>query len=154
MILCVKGQVNLSVFPAQINKDEYATLKIIIENTSDVQQVLPPPFKKFIVVSGPNHETSMTSVNGHLKKYAALVFMIKPTHTGKIKIEPAIVLIGGKKYTTNSTELFVKNALSANSSGPGLGKKPFPFLILLKRRNHHLSIMIIFFAAERMLPIK
>ena len=121
------GQVNISqeISPAQINKDEYATLKIIIENSNVIQQLIPPSFKNFIVLSGPNQETGMTSVNGNVKRYAALTFVLKPRRTGKINIDASTVNIAGKLYKTNTTELLVANAISARGSGSQMSVSPF-----------------------------
>ena len=126
-IVSTNGQVNISqeISPAQINKDEYATLKIIVENSDAVQQVTPPSFKNFIVLSGPNQESGMSSVNGNVKRYSALTFILKPKQSGKIGIEAATVIIGGKSYKTNSTQLLVKNAVSANGSANQAAGNPF-----------------------------
>lgn len=126
--MVANGQVNLtlSVSPAQINKDEYATLKITIENAGNVQNVTPPSFKNFIVLSGPNQESSMTSVNGNVQQAVALSFILKPKQTGKLNIEPAFVQIGNKKYKTNATTLLVKNATTGNNAGTSLRGGAFP----------------------------
>jgi len=123
------GQVSISqeIFPAQINKDQYATLKIIIQNSGNVQQVTAPSFKDFIVLSGPNQESGMSSVNGHVKQFSALSFVLKPKRPGKITIDGASVNIGGKMYKTNNAQLLVKNATSARGSGNGLTATPSPF---------------------------
>ena len=113
IITCAKSQVNISmsVSPSQINKDEYATLKIIIENANDVQQVTPPSLKNFIVLSGPNQENGMQPVNGHATRYVALSFIVKARQPGKINIDAATVKIAGKLYKTNTASLVVNVAL-------------------------------------------
>ena len=123
-----RGQVNISqeISPAQINKDQYATLKIIVENSNTIQQVTPPSFKNFTVLSGPNQESSMSSVNGRVKQYSALTFILKPKRPGKISIDAATVTVGGKSYKTNSTELLVNNTASVNGSGNSMTASPFP----------------------------
>jgi hypothetical protein len=132
-MISTKSQVNISqqISPAEINKDEYATLKIIVENADNVQQVSPPSLKNFIVLSGPNQESGMSSVNGNVKRYTALVFILKPKQTGKISIDPATVTVGGKSFKTNSTQLLVKNATSpagaANNNSAGLFPSFDPF---------------------------
>ena len=122
------GQVNVSqeISPAQINKDQYATLKIIVENGNDVRQVLPPSLKDFIVVSGPNQESGMTSINGHVKQYSALSFVLKPRQPGKLNIESSSVNIAGKLYKTNSSSLLVKNATTpGGGSSNNMPANPF-----------------------------
>ncbi|MEO6489581.1 MAG: BatD family protein [Ferruginibacter sp.] len=119
---------SLSISPGQINKDEYATLRISVENSNDIQQVIPPSLKKFMVLSGPNQESSMTTINGQVKKYVSLVFVLRPAETGKIHIDPAFVKVLGKTYKTNSTELIVKNALSVRSPATISGRNGFPLI--------------------------
>lgn len=126
-MIVANGQVNisLSVSPARINKDEYATLKILIENSNDVQQVSPPPFKNLIVLSGPNQENGMSAVGGHVSSFIAISFIVKPRTAGKINIDPATIKIAGKFYKTNATSLLVNNAVSANGSGSNTGGSAF-----------------------------
>lgn len=129
LVKVVNAQVAVSqeISPKQINKDEYATLKIIIQNANDIQGITAPSFKDFIVLSGPNQETGMSSVNGHVTQYAALSFILKARHPGKINIGPSSVKISGKDYKTNATELLVKNAVaSPGSAGSNAGSiSPF-----------------------------
>lgn len=113
--------ISMSVSPSQIHKNEFTTLKISIENSNEVQQVTPPSFKDFIVLSGPNQESGMSSVNGNVKKYTALSFILKPKRPGKFSINAATVKIGGKEYNTNPAVLIVSNTSSGNpgSNMPG-----------------------------------
>ena len=123
VMICANGQGNvyMTIEPSQVNKDEYATLKIIIENAHDIQHVTPPSLKKFIVLSGPNQENGMRSVNGNMTtNYVALVFTVKPKVYGKINIDAATVKIGGRFYKTNTASLVVNNAVSSYSSGSSL----------------------------------
>ncbi|MEP7163473.1 MAG: BatD family protein [Ferruginibacter sp.] len=126
-IIHSNAQVNISqeIFPAQINKDEFATLKIIIENSNTIQKVTAPSFKNFIVLSGPNQENGMTSINGNVKRYSALTFVLKPKRPGKINIDAAIVNIAGKMYKTNTTELLVNNAATGKGPGNNVATNPF-----------------------------
>ena len=123
VMICANGQGNvyMTIEPSQVNKDEYATLKIIIENAHDIQHVTPPSLKKFIVLSGPNQENGMRSVNGNVTtNYVALVFTVKPKVSGKINIDAATVKIGGRFYKTNTASLVVNNAASSYRSGSSL----------------------------------
>ncbi len=126
-MLYTNAQVNISqeISPAQINKDQYATLKIIVQNSNAIQHITPPSFKNFVVLSGPNQETGMSSVNGNVTRYVALSFILKPRQTGNISIEAATINIAGKLYKTNSTKLLVKNTVSANSPANSMAANPF-----------------------------
>ncbi|CAN5730594.1 BatD family protein [soil metagenome] len=129
VMIFAKGQadISLSISPAQVDKDEYATLKIIITNATDVNRVTPPSLTKFTVLSGPKQEFGNIRMNGQQLSYVAIVYTVKPKTTGRIAIEPALVQIGRQSYKTNATALQVNNAVSTNSAGslyPGSRERP------------------------------
>ena len=126
-MFCSNGQVNISqeISPSMIHKDEYATLKIIVQNSSNVQEITAPSLKNFTVISGPGRESGTSSVNGNVTSYSALVFILKPNKTGKIVIEGSVVKIAGKMYKTNTTTLLVKNEISGNSPSNNNTVNPF-----------------------------
>ena len=53
-----------TVSSPQISKNELVQLRLVVENAKEVQQITTPEFKNFILVSGPNQESGMTSING------------------------------------------------------------------------------------------
>jgi hypothetical protein len=112
----VAGQVKFtaSVSPAQISKDEYAQLRLTIENAQDVDRVAPPALKDFIIVSGPSQESSTTMINGVTKSSFSLVYLIKPRSTGTFSIPSATVIIAGVTYRSNPVSLKVSNTVSGN----------------------------------------
>src|SRR5687768_514276 len=61
----------------KISKNEYLQVQFIVENATNVQQVIPPSFKNFTIVSGPNHQSGMSYVNGNIKQYIAIEFILK-----------------------------------------------------------------------------
>lgn len=112
------------ISPSQIHKDEYATLRLVIENATDIRNITPPSFKDFIVVSGPNQETGMSNVNGVVKQYMGISFILQPRQTGKIKINAASATINGKQYASQPLKLQVLNTAGARSQ-PGASASPF-----------------------------
>ncbi len=124
----VYGQPGFSatISPAAINKDEYATLRIVIENANDIQQLTPPNLKNFTIVSGPNQESGMSSVNGNnIKQYVAVSFVLKPKQPGSFNIDPSVVKIAGKMYKSNTVKLLVKNATSGKNTARSTAVNPF-----------------------------
>ena len=89
---CTNAQVKFSasITPAEIGRDEYTQLKLMVENANEVQQIVPPSLKDFIIISGPNQESGMTMINGVVKKYIALSFVLKPKATGNFTIAGAL----------------------------------------------------------------
>lgn len=106
-----------SIVPSQINKDEYATLRLEIDNSTNVQQLKPPSLKDFNVVSGPNQEMGSTTVNGVSKVYIAISYVLQPKRAGKFIVGESAVVVSGKLYKSNPVNLIVKNESARTKSG-------------------------------------
>jgi hypothetical protein len=107
-----------TVTPGEISKNDYAALKLIVENVDNVQQLSLPALKNFTIVGGPNQESGTTIINNVVKKYIALTYFIKPNTTGKLSIPPASAIVDGKKLTSNATSLQVNNNTSSKNNNP------------------------------------
>jgi hypothetical protein len=136
LLLCISlatnvavGQVKYkaSIVPSQINKDEYATLRLEIENGSNLQQVKPPSLKEFNVLSGPNQETGMSTINGVSKVYMAISYVLQPKHAGKITLGESAVMVSGKEYKSGPLNLVVKNETGRTRSGQAATPFSNPF---------------------------
>ena len=114
-----------SISSSQINKNDFVQLKLTVENAKEVQQITPPNLKNFIVVSGPNQESGMTMVNGDVKKYISLNFVLKPKMAGNFTIASATANADGKELKSNTVALQVSNTTSTNSSGGNNFNSPF-----------------------------
>ncbi len=119
-----------SVSAAQISKNEMVQLRLLLENASEVEQITPPTFGNFILISGPNQESGMTAVNGVVKQYVALNFVLKPKAPGNYTFGAATAKAGGKKFTSNTIGVKVTNTLapdngSNNSNSPFAGISPY-----------------------------
>ena len=124
---CAQAQVKFSasITPSEIGKDEYAQLKLMVENANDIQQIVPPDLKNFIIISGPNQESGMTMVNGVVKKYFALNFVIKPKSPGNFTIPSALAKVDAGDYKSNPVTLRVTTKPSGNNSGARSFSSPF-----------------------------
>ncbi|MEP6711328.1 MAG: BatD family protein [Ferruginibacter sp.] len=127
LMLMVKAQVNFSatISPAQINKDEYATLRLMVENTGDIKNFSLPALNDFIIISGPNQESGMSSVNGKVDQYIAISYVLQPRKPGKINIGNASAVIAGKVYKSNTLTILVQNKTSGNSLSNSQAGNPF-----------------------------
>jgi len=121
------GQVKFSasVSSPQISKNEFVQLRLTIENAKEVQQITPPVFKNFVVISGPNQESGMTMVNGNVKQYISLNYILKPKSSGNFTIAPAMAKADGKEIKSNAVAVQVSNTLSSNNSGGNNFNSPF-----------------------------
>lgn len=106
-----------SIIPSEINKDEYATLTLEIENGTNLQQVRPPSFKDFNVVSGPNESTSMVVINGATKVSRAISYVLQPKKAGKYVLGNAVAIVAGKEYKSGPMNLLVRNQSGRTQSG-------------------------------------
>ncbi len=120
------GQVKFSasISPSQINKDEYATYRLLIENTADIRKLSPPSFKDFVVVGGPNQESGMTNINGTVSQYIAISYILQPRKTGTISLDAAKANIAGKQLSATPAKLLVKKA-NGNSGSRNAAPNPF-----------------------------
>lgn len=114
-----------SLTPEEIGKDEYTQLKLMVENANEVQQIVPPSLKDFIVISGPNQESGMTMINGMVKKYIALSFILKPRAAGNFTIMPARAKADAGDYTSNPVKLKVTNQSTGNNAAANAFNSPF-----------------------------
>src|SRR6476661_497734 len=88
--LLAEGQVKFSasVNPSVINRDEYTTIRFLLENVNEVQNISPPSFRDFILISGPVQESGSIEINGTTSNYLAISFVFKTKKPGKFIIPP------------------------------------------------------------------
>ncbi len=115
-----------------ISKNDYLQIQFMVENASNVETIIPPSFKNFNIVSGPNQQSGMSNINGKVDQYVGISFYLKPNGPGKYVIGPAIARVNGKEYRTNPVSVVVTNASGAsqnNNTGSlsPFGNMPFDF---------------------------
>jgi hypothetical protein len=109
-------KISLSVSATRISMQDYLQVQYLIENTTRVSSFIPPKFKQFQIVEGPNQTTGYNMVNGNLKEYVSFSYLLRPGKAGKWVIPGAIARVEGKNYTSNAVEVVVsKGAVAAPS---------------------------------------
>src|SRR4051812_39214577 len=78
-----------TISPGSIGKNETAELRLMVDNAREVDEIIPPSLKDFIIVSGPNRETGMESINGNTRQYIGITYLLKPKTTGRFTIAGA-----------------------------------------------------------------
>lgn len=112
-----------------IGKNDYLQIAFKLSNASNVESINPPSFKNFIVVSGPNQESGMTSINGKTDQYVSVSYVLRPTSTGILTIGEAIAKADGKKFTTKTISVNVtKASTSPGNNAASNNYSPFPNL--------------------------
>jgi hypothetical protein len=124
---CTQSQVKFtaSITPAEIGRDEYAQLKLVVENANEVQQIVPPNLKDFVIIGGPNQESGMSMINGAVKKYIALSFILKPKATGNYTIGSAMAKADAGDFKSNPVTLKVTTQATGNNQGVNPGNPLF-----------------------------
>ncbi len=114
-----------TITPSEIGKDEYAQYRLIVENAGEVEQIVPPNLKNFIIVSGPNQESGMTMINGSVKKFVAFNFVIKPKAVATFTIQAGFAKADNRDYRSNTVQLKVSSKATGNSPGVNAFNSPF-----------------------------
>ena len=100
----------------KIGKNDYLQIQFKVDHASNVESINPPAFKNFSVVSGPNQESGMTSINGKVDQYVSIGYVLKPNATGKFTIGAATARADGKELQTDPLNVQVTNSSSSSSS--------------------------------------
>jgi len=102
-----------------IGKNDYLEVQFTVENAANVESISPPPFKNFAVVSGPNQQSSMSSINGNMKQSLSIGFVLKPVSAGNFTIGSATAKADGKEYHSNPLNIQVTNSASSKRGTGG-----------------------------------
>lgn len=114
----------------KIGKNDLLQIKFKVENASNVDNITPPSFKNFTIVSGPNQESSTSNINGKVSQYVALEYSLAPTGTGKFTIGAATAVADDQHLSTKPITIQVVNG-SVVQSQPNNSQQnlpPFPNL--------------------------
>ena len=110
-----------TIFPESIGKNETATLRLMIDNARQVEQIIPPALGDFDIISGPNQESGMESNNGVTRQYIGITYLLQPKSIGKFSITGAKAMADGKVLMGNTVTLTVTKNGSGNNPNNGGG---------------------------------
>ena len=91
----------------QLFESDLITVEFTIENVRNPQEFQPPNFKNCDLISGPNRSMRSTYVNGKSNSSVTYTYSLLPKQLGKFTFAPATVLIGGKRFESNSIQFEV-----------------------------------------------
>lgn len=100
-------------------------LRFEVSNARSVEQITPPAFPGFSVISGPAQESGMTAINGAVTQYIALSYILKPKGPGTYTIPAATAKADGNSYKSNPVTVKVTNTISPSAAAPA-NTNPFP----------------------------
>ena len=108
-ILMAQARFNATISPTSIGKNETAELRLMVENAQQVEEIIPPILKDFIIISGPNQESGMQNNNGVTKQYIGYTYLLKPKRKGNFTIGSATAKADGKILKSNGISVEVTN---------------------------------------------
>lgn len=112
----------------KIGKNDLLEIQFKVDNASNVDNITPPSFDHFVIVSGPNQQRSVTSINGKVSQSVAIGFSLQPTSTGKFTIGSATAIADGENLKTNPITIqVVAGSVSPQNNRPQ-SVLPFPNL--------------------------
>lgn len=114
----------------KIGKDDILQIQFKVENASNVDNITPPSFNSFTIVSGPNQERSESNINGKISQYVAIGFSLRPVSTGTFTIGSATAIADGKTYKTDPINIQVVNGsiVQSQPNNNAQNLSPFPNL--------------------------
>ena len=109
----------------EIGKDDYVEIQFSVENAVNVERINPPVFRNFDVVNGPNQQSGMSIINGTIKRYIALGYVLKPKSIGTFTIPSATAKADGKELRSNPVIITVTKTSASNGSRGNSFTSPF-----------------------------
>ena len=109
----------------EIGKNDLLSIEFKVENAEYIETIIPPTFNDFTIVSGPNQQRGMRSVNGKTDTYVSIGFSLQPTKPGTYKIGSAKAIADGKEFKTNPVTIKVTNKTSTTPSAGQGSNSPF-----------------------------
>ncbi len=110
----------------KIGKNDYLQIEFRMENASDVENIDPPSFKNFSVVSGPNQASSSSDINGKMDQSVSVSFVLKPNGPGNYTIPSATAKADGKEFHTDPVNVQVTNSSAVSSASSSLANSLAP----------------------------
>jgi hypothetical protein len=106
-------------FTANVSRDKIAInerLRIEFKMNVDGDNFTPPNFTGFQVVAGPSQSVSQSWINGKGSMSKSYTYVLKPTKTGKISIQQAVMSYKGDEYKTIPQVINVTGAVATPKS--------------------------------------
>ena len=118
-----------ATFTAAVDKnsvatDEQFTLQFALEGsgTGGGKNLSLPDLSKFLILSGPNHSTSMQFINGTVSSSATYSYVLQPREAGKFTIGAASIEAGGKQYSSQPIEMVVSKGAAKTKPQASAGQ--------------------------------
>jgi len=102
-----------------------AEVHFVIENNNDVK-FLGPDMEICNIISGPNHSSSFSMINGEASQSLTISYLVKPEEVGEIEIGSAIFTDGENEYYTTPFSLVILPNPDGIKQNPQWPENAFP----------------------------
>jgi hypothetical protein len=105
-------QFTLEVSANSIALNDVVQVQYTIANGKNITAFNPPNFKNFKVIQGPDQGSGYSLINGVMKEYISVSYILQPLTTGTFTIPAASATVNGKKILSNSLKITITAASS------------------------------------------
>jgi len=106
-------QFTLEISANSVALNDVVQVQYTITNGKNVTAFDIPEFKNFKVIQGPDQGSGYSLINGVMKEYISVSYILQPLTTGTFTIPAASAIIDGIKMRSNTTKIIITPA-SAN----------------------------------------
>ena len=132
-------------FEAKVSKKKLGVnerLRIDFEMNKDGDNFVPPSFKDFDVVGGPNTSVSNSWINGKRSYTKTYSYFLAPKKRGKFTIKQAIIEIEGETYKTFPVTINVTAAVdkpNGNTAASDIASQNIHLVAEVSKSNPYLN---------------
>lgn len=131
-VLYAQPKMTVQVDEKVIALNDYLHIQYTIENAEKINRFIPPDFRGFKVIQGPDYTSGWTLVNGNMKEYTSISFVLVPARKGKWVIKPASANVDNASLQSSSVTIEVRDQPAAPPVQPDnmAGNQPLNDMIL------------------------
>ena len=114
--------------PDTLYLNNVGEVRFVIENNNDVK-FIAPHMEMCNIISGPNHSSSFSMINGNVSQSLTISYLVKPEEVGEIEIGSATFSDGENEYVTNPLFLMIlpnPDGIKQKPRWPGSVPPAFP----------------------------
>ncbi|MDT8411629.1 MAG: BatD family protein [Vicingaceae bacterium] len=115
-IIAVAQDINFTAAASHYDVATGDRFKIEFKVNSNIENFTPPKLSNFRVLSGPNQSTSMSWVNGKTSANISYSYILMAVNEGSFTIPPAVVVVNGKAYQSNTIEINVSKGANVQNN--------------------------------------
>lgn len=115
-----QAPVRASVDRQALTENDLLTLTLTIDTESDTPRVTLPNMDVFTTVR-TSRDSRMSIVAGVISRQYTYLYLLRPTQTGQLTIDPIVVTVDGQTYNTNPIQVEVTAGSGGATTPDGIG---------------------------------